>query len=197
MAKQTKSNIGNQMIITPKRKAEKETTHPHTVAGDMKKMLNAFWGANPVKYKAFPIADIRSRCPDTNGAYGMMMFSISETDLKNGNVQALMPEPYNKAILDNASGGSKFYFVFEGYYLWREDGSEYAANGFGRMRNRTNTTTHLLATFGKEMRGNSAWYHFIFRAGYLDNGKPVVIEEFEGAAGDPPGAGTIIPPPKT
>jgi hypothetical protein len=205
MAAQPKGNIGNTMIITPNRERNKKTTHPYISANNtvnltgnsIEKLLKNYWGTATPQYKAFAItSEITQYCPNEAGNYGMMTFRVEEADIKSKTVANIATEAFNQANLGNPPGLTTYRFVLEGYYIWRHEDSEYAADGFGHIGDAQGPATHILATFGKEKRGSDTWYHLILRAGNIKSGVPSVIEEFTAAGNVPPGSGAPIPPPK-
>jgi hypothetical protein len=205
MAAQLKNNIGNVMIITPKRERTKTTAPPYisannsvnTKGNSIEKLLKSYWGTATPRYKAFVITpDITQFCPNEAGKYGMMTFLVEEADIKNKVVASIATEAFNPANLVNVPNGTTYRFVLEGHFIWRNEGSEYTADGFGHIADAQGPATHILATFGKEKRGSDTWYHLILRSGNMKNGTPSVIEDFTGGGVPPPGSGAPIPPPK-
>jgi hypothetical protein len=205
MAQQPKNNIGNVMIITPKREKTKKTTHRSLSANNsvnkdgnsVHKLLKNYWGSpSKAVYRVFSIKDdILKYCPnDSPTGYGMMAFVVSEADLNGKNVGSIHTEAFDEAKLTEFAGNTTYRFVLEGQYLWRQDGSDFSADGFGRIRDTEGGTTHILATFGQADRGGDTWRYLILRAGNVKNGKAAVIEDYIGGGGDPPGTGIGVPP---
>ncbi len=205
MAQQPKNNIGNVMIITPKRERTKKTTHTfirldNSVSEEgnsVKKLLTNYWGsAADAAYKTFVLEDeITKYCPsDAASGYGMMIFKVETADIEAKNVENIKTEAFNEDDLTEKQGNTAFRFVLEGKYLWRQDGSEFSADGFGHIRDDAGAVTHILATFGQEDRDGGTWYYLILRAANTKNGKINIIDDFTGGGGDPPGSGTTIPP---
>lgn len=206
MAQQPKNNIGNVMIITPKREKLKKTLHPfirannsvNQEANSIEKLLNNYWGsASEAVYKTFLIDDEITRyCPNGSPVgYGMMTFKVEEADIRSKTVANISTEAFDENNLVEHDGNTTYRFVLEGQYIWRQDGSEYSADGFGHIRDKEGAATHILATFGKENRGEDTWYHLILRAGNIKNGNVAIIEDFVGGGTEPPGQGDGIPPP--
>ena len=148
-------------------------------------------------YKAFLIDDEITRyCPNGSPVgYGMMTFKAEEADIRSKTVANISTEAFDENNLVEHDGNTTYRFVLEGQYVWRQDGSEYSADGFGHIRDKEGAATHVLATLGQEARGEDTWYYLILRAGNIKNGNVAVIEEFEGGGSEPPGTGEGIPPP--
>jgi hypothetical protein len=205
MAQQPKNNIGNVMIITPKRERIKKTTHAfirldNSVSEEgnsVKKLLASYWGsATNAAYKTFAIADeVTKYCPsDAASGYGMMTFKVESDDILAKNVENISTEAFNEDNLTEKEGNTVYRFVLEGKYVWRQDGSEFSADGFGHIRDDAGAATHIVATFGQEARDGGTWYYLILRAANTKNGKINIIEDFTGGGGEPAGSGTPIPP---
>lgn len=207
MATQPKNNIGNVMIITPNRERSKTTTHPfiradnsiNKTANSIEKLLTNYWGSpSEAQYKPFLIDDdITKYCPKSpTSGHGMATFRVDESDIIARIIDNIAIEPFNESNLNEFLGNTTYRFVLEGYYIWLQVDSEYAADGFGHIVDEDGPATHLLATFGQENRGGEVWYYLILQAGNIKQGEPNIIKDYTGGGSVPPGSGTPIPPPE-